>query len=80
MLRFLFYFLASLENKPYLDGVEGDIVHVVHHTEKTVRKSNKCSSEQQEYLMLIHTHLSWAVCVENKSNGIKLLDYFNLVV
>lgn len=50
----------------YLNGVKRDIVHVVDHAQQTVRESNKGSTQQEDEVMLIQTHLSRTITAENK--------------
>lgn len=50
---------TSLEAKVFvlLNSMEGDIVHVVDHTQQTVRESNKSSTQQKDEMIFIQTHL-----------------------
>lgn len=41
----------------YLNSAEGHIIHVVDHTQQTVRESNESSTKQKDEVMLIQTHL-----------------------
>lgn len=52
----------------YLNGVEGDIVHVVDHSQQTVGEANKGSSQQEDEVILVQTHLWGNVTEENKKS------------
>lgn len=43
--------------------MEGDKVHVVDNTQQTVRKSDKGSSQQEDKVILIQTHVSGTITV-----------------
>lgn len=51
---------GSLKAKVFvsLNSVKGDIIHVVDHTQQTVRESNEGSSQQKEEVILVQTHRS----------------------
>lgn len=52
----------------YLNGVEGDIVHVVDHAQQTVGEANKGSSQQEDEVILVQTHMWGNVTEENKKS------------
>lgn len=52
--------------------MKGDIIHVVDHTQQTVRESNEGSSQQKEEVILVQTHPSGTFSAENKLGK---LDY-----
>lgn len=63
---------SVIQWKKYLYCLEGHIVHVVDHTQQTVRESNKGSRQQKDEMVLIQTHLRMTVRVKNT---IWQLDY-----
>lgn len=58
----------------YLNGVKRDVVHVVDHAQQTVRESNKGSTQQEDEVMLIQTHLSRTITAENKQSHQTLVE------
>lgn len=54
---------GSLKAKVFvlLNSEKRDIVHVVDHTQHTVRQSNEGSSQQKDEVMLVQTHLMGTV-------------------
>lgn len=52
----------------YLNSVEGDIVHVVHHAQQTVGEANKGTSQQEDKVILVQTHMRGNVTEENKKS------------
>lgn len=50
----------------YLNSLKGDIIYVVNHSKQTVRKSNKGPRQQNDEMILIHTHLRITVEMKTK--------------